>query len=817
MPETTQKLDLEIEGMTCAGCVRTVERALSETEGVERASVNLASATAHVEYRSGAVQPDALKAAVRKAGYGVKEPRGEVVLRIKGMTCAGCVRTVETALTKSPGVHAARVNLSTEQAVVDYDPAQTSPGELAKVVAAAGYQAEPLEASGEAPRDAAAEAETAARRRFVLAWVLTVPLALLMVAHMTGLVHFPMTPYYWLEIALALPVLAVSGAQTYAKGIKTALHLSPNMDTLILLGTSAAFVTGPLALAGLPVASYAAVAAMIMAFHLTGRYLEARARGRASQAIRQLLELGAKTARIERDGKETEIAVSDLAVGDVMVIRPGEKIPTDGEVISGESAVDESMATGESLPVDKKAGDEVIGATINAMGTMRVRATKVGRDTFLAQVIRIVNEAQGTKVPIQALADRITGIFVPIILLVALATFAAWMLFPDAMSSVAAWASPWLPWVALEEASRWTLAVFAAVAVLVIACPCAMGLATPTALMVGTGVGASQGILIRNGEAIQTMGHIRTICLDKTGTLTHGKPVLTDVAAATDHTEQGVIEAAAAVEAGSEHPLARAIVAYHEEHGGVLDPVEGFAAEPGKGATARRGDSTLAVGKPAFIEERGMDLAPIRAAIERFESEGKTIIVVEEDGRAIGAVALADTLKPGSAKAVADLKELGLEVAMITGDNRRTAEAIARQVGIDRVMADVLPAQKADAIKRLQQDGPVAMVGDGINDAAALMQADVGIAIGTGTDIAIESADVTLIRGDLPALVTAVRLSRETFTKIKQNLFWAFGYNVVAVPLAIFGLLHPLIAEAAMAASSINVVANSLRLRKFRP
>ncbi len=738
-------------------------------------------------------------------------------LLIEGMTCAGCVRAVENALTKTPGVHSAHVNLSTKQASVTYDSRRTGPDALAAAVAAAGYRAEALDAAGAPPRDAAEQAETAARRRVVLAWTLTAPLALLMAVHMTGMLHIPITPYHWLEIAMALPVLAVAGAQTYAKGVKTALHRAPNMDTLILLGTSAAFVTGPLALTGLPVASYAAVAAMIMAFHLTGRYLEARARGRASQAIRQLLELGAKTARIERDGKEIEVAVPDLAVGDVMVIRPGEKIPTDGEVLSGESAVDESMATGESLPVDKRAGDEVIGATINAMGTLRVRATRVGRDTFLAQVIRIVNEAQGTKVPIQALADRVTGIFVPIILLVALATFAAWLLFPDAMSAVAWWAAPWLPWVALGEASRWTLAVFAAVAVLVIACPCAMGLATPTALMVGTGAGAGRGILIRNGEAIQTMGHIRTICLDKTGTLTHGKPVVTDVARAEDVPEEQVLEVAAAVEAGSEHPLARAIVAYHEERGGKRGAVEAFAAEPGKGAAARRGTLTLAVGKPAFIEERGVDLSPVRAAIERFEAEGKTIIVVEEGGRAIGAVALADTLKPGSAQAVAGLKALGLQVAMITGDNRRTAEAIARQVGIDRVLADVLPAQKADAVKRLQQDGPVAMVGDGINDAAALTQADVGIAIGTGTDIAIESADVTLVRGDLPALVTAVRLSRATFTKIKQNLFWAFGYNVIAIPLAIFGLLHPLVAEAAMAASSINVVANSLRLRRFRP
>ena len=738
------------------------------------------------------------------------------VFKVTGMTCAGCARRIEVVLNKLPEVTSATVNLMTEEATVVMDPARQDPRTVITAIQRAGYDA--AEKLDETPVETVDEAEIhfrAARGRLWIAWALTAPSMLLMFFHMSGLWMVPHQDV--VEVLLAIPVLAVAGAQTYAKAWKTSLHLSPNMDALIALGTGAAFITGPMAVAGMPVASYAGVAAMIMAFHLTGRYLEARARGRASQAIRRLLQLGAKTARVERRGAEIEIPIEHVVVNDVLIIRPGEKIPTDGMVISGESAVDESMATGESLPVDKKAGDEVLGATLNTLGALRVRATRVGKDTFLAQVIKTVQEAQASKVPIQAFADRMTAIFVPIILALAAMTFMAWLLAPDAMRAMASRFSPMFPWVHTGDLSPISAAVFAAVAVLVIACPCAMGLATPTALMVGTGVAAARGILIRKGEAIQAMRSVRAVALDKTGTLTHGKPAVTEVAPAPGNTKESVLTLAASVENASEHPIAIAIAAHAKAQGIVPPDVTGFRAIPGKGAVAQTGGQTIHVGNEEYLRELGIDLSSIEESVSRFQDEARTAVLVAADQVCIGALAIADTLKPDSAEAVRAIKALGKQVVMITGDHERTALAVARQAGIDRVLAGVLPAEKAEAIRKLQAElGPVAMVGDGINDAAALAQADVGIAIGAGTDIAIESADIVLVRGDLSSLVTAISLSEATFAKIKQNLLWAVGYNLLAIPLAMLGLLHPLIAEAAMAVSSINVVANSLRLRKFR-
>ena len=811
---------LKISGMTCAGCVHRVETALSKLPGVSSASVNLMTEQATIEYDPQQASPAGLVAAVEKTGYGAteiptEEPgRARADLKISGMTCAGCVRNVENALKRTPGVIAASVNLMTEQASVQYEPAVTQPQALIKAVESAGYGASEIKTAATEPEDVAETNLRRAWRRFVLAWGLTLPLLVVMALHMSGLW---MPPFRGgIEVLLAIPVLAVAGAATYRSAFKTAAHLSPNMDTLIGMGTLAAFITGPLAVAGLPVANYAGVAAMIMAFHLTGRYLEARARGRASQAIRRLLELGAKTARVERNGQLIEVPVDQIAVGDVMVIRPGEKIPADGLVESGESTVDESLATGESLPVDKAPGDEVLGATMNKLGTLRVRATRVGRDTFLAQVIRLVQEAQSTKVPIQAFADHVTAVFVPIVLLIALATFAAWVLFPGAMRSVAVFAQPYLPWLDLS-ASNLTLAVFAAVAVLVISCPCAMGLATPTALMVGTGLGATRGILIRRGEAIQTIRSVVTICLDKTGTLTHGQPAVTGIFSVPGVPDRDMLYLAASVENASEHPIARAVSDRARADGIALAEIAAFEAAPGKGARARVGSDEVRVGKEEYLHEAGIDVSPVRAAVESFQNDGKTTILVARNGQAIGAIAVADTLKPGSPQAVQTLERMGRQVVMITGDNERTARAIAREAGITDVLANVLPGEKADAIKKLQAErGLVAMVGDGINDAAALAQADVGIAIGAGADVAIESSDITLVSGELTALVTAIRLSEATFKKIRQNLVWAFGYNVLAIPLAVLGLLHPLIAEAAMAISSINVVTNSLLLRRFR-
>ena len=764
--------------------------------------------------------------------------------KVGGMTCAGCARRIEVGLARLPGVDSAVVNLLTEEATVVFKPGRQTHQGIIDLVQSLGYTAQEKSAARESQEDDTEKILRLARRRLVIAWALTTPTMLLMLLHMSGLW---MPPHMdWIEMLLALPVLAVAGAATYTKAIKTTRHLSPNMDTLIALGSTAAFITGPLAIAGFPVASFAAVAAMIMAFHLTGRYLEARARGRASQAIRRLLQLGAKTAHVERNGVEMDIPVEQVAVGDIMRVRPGEKIPTDGVVIDGQSAIDESMATGESLPVEKRAGDAVLGATVNTLGALRIRAARVGQDTFLAQMVKLVQEAQSTKVPIQAFADRITAIFVPIVLAVASLTFLLWLAAPDFMRGIAMAAQPYLPWVHVETMSNLSLAVFAAVAVLVIACPCAMGLATPTALVVGTGVGAQMGILFRKGEAIQTMRSVRAVALDKTGTLTHGKPAVTDIVPVPGRTEEEVLRLAAAVEKHSEHPIAAAITTHARSRrvGGAernppgpyedrtenaaggfrsapptlqfLEAAE-FQAVPGRGAVARVDNEIVHVGSESYVREMGVDLRPVEESLRQFEADGKTVMVVAADGAPVGVIAVSDTVKPDAAIAIQAIKALGKQVIMITGDNAAAARAITRQTGIDRALANVLPAQKVEAVKQLQHDhGVVAMVGDGINDAAALAQADVGIAIGAGADIAIESADIILVRGDLMCLVSAIRLSEATFRKIKQNLFWAFAYNLLAVPLAILGLLHPLIAEIAMAASSINVVTNSLRLRRFR-
>jgi len=564
---------------------------------------------------------------------------------------------------------------------------------------------------------------------------------------------------------------------------------------------------------GSPIASYAGVSAMIMSFHLTGRYVETKAKGKDSQAIRKLLELGAKTARILVDGVEREIPVEKLQLGDVMVVRPGEKIPTDGEVVEGESSVDESMATGESMPVRKHNGDAVIGATVNQQGLLKVKATKVGKDTFLSQIVKLVEECQGSKVPVQEFADKVTAYFVPTVLGIAALTFILWFLLPGPMKTVGSWAETFIPWINLDMGVI-TLAIFATVAVLVIACPCALGLAVPTALMVGSGMGAENGILIREGAAIQTLKDVHTIVFDKTGTITKGEPSVTDIVPADGREADDVLKLSASVEKGSEHPLGQAIVKAAEERNLDFVPLENFQAVPGKGVQGALSGKTVSVGSRNLLEDaENAEWAEME--LSRLEDEAKTAVLVAEEGVAIGIIAVADTLKDDSIQAIRELEEMGLETAMITGDNARTAEAIAKKVGISRVLAEVLPDGKVAAIKELQAEvGLVAMVGDGINDAPALTQADVGIAIGTGTDIAIEASDVTLVSGQLSAVVSAIKLSRATFRKIKQNLYWAFGYNVLAIPLAVLGLLHPVIAEAAMASSSVSVVTNANRLRK---
>ena len=814
-----QRITLPVRGMTCASCVAHVENALKTVDGVADVTVNLATEKATVSISTGGAAIGNMVAAVSDTGYEI--PTETLTLPIGGMTCASCVAHVERALKKVPGVVEAHVNLATEKATVTFVPGATGLADFERAVVSAGYEVleAPAEALAEQEQEDEAERKMrVARFRMRIAWAFTTPIVIWMFAEMLfGIVWPNETVFNLGMILLALPVLFWVGQRTYRSGFTAIIHGYANMDTLIALGTGVSLLTGP-AYFFFPVANYAGVSATIMAFHLTGRYVEEAAKGRASQAIRKLLELGAKTARVLRAGDEVEIPIEGVQVGDVMVIRPGEKIPTDGIVLEGESAVDESMATGESMPVNKRPGDEAIGATVNQEGLLKVEASRVGRDTFLAQVIKLVEEAQGSKVPIQEFADRVTGVFVPVIIGVALLTLLAWIALPGLMQPLVR-AGSFLPWVSADLGVI-TLAVVSTVAVLVIACPCALGLATPTALMVGSGMGAENGILIRSGEAIQTLKDVKIVVFDKTGTITKGKPEVTDVVAANGLGEDELLRLSASAEWGSEHPLGRAIVDRARAGAMALDEPEAFQAMRGRGIVATVGGREVLVGSRRLMEEHGLDPSSEEQTLRRLEEEAKTAMLVAVDGVMAGVVAVADTLKEDSANAIEELRRIGLETAMITGDNQRTAEAIARRVGIDHVLAEVLPEGKVTEVRKLQgRFGLVAFVGDGINDAPALKQANVGIAIGTGTDVAIEASDVTLVRGELTSVVEAITLSRATFRKIKQNLFWAFFYNIVMVPLAIAGWMHPVLAEIAMAISSITVVtnANMLRRMEIRP
>ncbi len=748
-------------------------------------------------------------------------------LEIEGMHCAGCVSSVKDFLDELEGVEEANVNLATEKAQVTYDPDLVRHGDLVEAVRRSGYDVRSTREDRERRAEDVFERDKQkvekARRNMWWAWGVTIPIILWMLPEMLFGYVFPNEWGYDLGmIALSSVALFYPGWATFKGAWKSTFTGSPNMDVLIAMGTLAALATGVVSLlhqVGLAPAfhSFAGIAGMIMAFHLTGRYVETKAKGRASEAIKKLMTLEAKEATVERNGREETVPVQELQKGDVMIVRPGEKIPTDGVVREGESSVDESLATGESMPVEKKAGDEVIGSTINKQGVLKVEATSVGQGTFLSQVIRMVEEAQGSKVPIQEMADRITSIFVPVILVLALLTLVSWLVFPAFFGSIAAWGAQYLPWINPGMGTT-ALAFFAAIAVLVIACPCALGLATPTALMVGSGKGAENGVLIRNGAAIQTMKDITTIVLDKTGTITEGKPGVTDVMTFNEYNEPQVLRFAAAAEKGSEHPLGHAVV----EHVKGLDKVnsipdaEKFVTHTGKGVEAQVTGTPVHIGTAGWMEDMQIEInSEMKQHLETLESSGKTAMLVAVNDEIAGIIAVADQIRESSAEAIQTLKSFGFQPVMITGDNERTARAIAGEVGIDRVIAEVMPDEKAAEVKRLQQEGEkVAMVGDGINDAPALTQADVGIAIGTGTDVAIESGDLVLVKGDLDAVVRAVRLSRATFTKIKQNLFWAFFYNVVMIPLAILGMLHPVLAEIAMALSSVNVVTNSRRLQK---
>lgn len=792
------KIVIPIEGMHCAMCAQTIEKALTN-KGVT-AVVNFAGEEAVVEYDPDKIAVKELVKTVQDAGYDVKKKVTEVA--ITDMHCASCAVNISNALTKKEGILTANVNFASEKAYVEYVPILDE-RELVKTIKDAGYTA----VIGKSEKETEESKLTAAKQRMYIAWGFTIPIMVWMLFHMVLGRHIPsMEVMNAAMILLAAPVLFYAGKDTYVSAVKSIVH-GANMDVLILMGTISSFFTGFLAFFT-PLESFAGVSAMIMAFHLTGRYVEARAKGSASQAIKKLLALGAKTATVIRGEKEIEIPVEDVVVGDVMVVRPGEKIPTDGVVVEGESAVDESMATGESLPVTKMKGDEVIGASVNQMGLLKVEATKVGKDTFLAHVIKMVKEAQGSKVPIQRFADKVTSYFVPTVVVLAVISFVMWLVVPERLQEIVVAASSYLPWVN-PSLTVYTLAVFAGVAVLVIACPCALGLATPTSIMVSSGLGAQNGILIRSGEAMQVMQDIRVIVFDKTGTITKGQPAVTDVIG------DNVLQIAASVEAGSEHPLGKALVDAAKTEGIPLKAITNFEAVSGKGVTAELDGKTVLVGNKMLMKDYAVTIGEYSKRADDLESEGKTSMIVAVDKKIIGVVALADTLKDDSIQAIAEIKRMGIKTAILTGDNQRTAHAIAEQVGIDSVLAEVLPDQKVEEILQLQKEvGLVAMVGDGINDAPALAQADVGFAIGTGTDIAIESSDVTLVQGDLTGVVRALKLSKATFKNIKQNLFWAFGYNVIAIPIAMLGLLHPVIAEIAMASSSITVVSNANRLKR---
>lgn len=823
---TLPREELIIEGMHCASCAQAVEHALRNVMGVTNATVHPMTGRAAVRH-DGRASLDALVQAVRAAGYAAHAAtvEREMRLAVDGMTCAGCAQSIERALRDVPGVRTAAVSLPLRQVRIEMD-REVPTDALRDAVTAAGYvPGDILKEHHPRGEDLVARDERSGRdaaRRAVIAWAFGIPIVGWMIPEMVFAVTWP-TPlaFHIVMVALAAVPLAIVGGPTLRSGFAALARRAPTMDTLIALGVSVSFLTGWLAILGTlgvieGTFNYAGVSAMILAIHLTGRWIEAKAKGRASRAIHRLLSLGASTAHVIREGRETDVSIEGLSVGDIFVVRPGEKIPTDGTVIGGQSYVDESMISGEFTPVRRTVDDPVVGATLNGSGALTVRATNVGADTFLAQVVRMMENAQMTKVPIQAFADRVTAIFVPVILALAALTFVVWWAAPEAMSHAADWASGVLPWLS-SDLGPLSRALYAAIAVLVIACPCALGLATPTALMVGTGIGSEQGLLYRSGKAVQLLQHASILVFDKTGTLTEGAPSVTDVHAVRGAASD-LIRLAASVEARSEHPVGRAIVAEAEDRALELEDVASFEAVVGHGVRAELSGDTVLVGAPAWLAASGIDVSDAATARGTFEAGARTVVAVARAGRLQGILGVSDRIKPSATGALDALHGMGLRTVLLTGDSHTTAHAVAQVLAIDEVIADVRPEGKLDAIRSLQATGArVAMVGDGINDAPALKAADVGIALGTGTDVAIEAADVMLVSGELDAVVRAILLSKATFRKIRQNLFWALFYNVIAIPFAMLGWLHPLIAEAAMALSSINVVANANRLRRVKP
>ncbi len=808
---------IEVEGMTCASCVARVVKAIAKVPGVAKTSVNLATERADVAF-SGAPDVPAVIDAIRNAGYGVGEKTVE--LNIEGMTCASCVGRVEKALKAVPGVTSASVNLATERATVRIADGTSNASRLSEAVKAAGYTA------SEVSNDRSEESEPDRREAefhslkisLAIAAILTLPVFVLeMGSHFVPAIHMfvmetiGMQESWYLQFVLTTLVLFGPGLRFFRKGIPALVRLAPDMNSLVVLGTTAAWgfsviaTFAPQLLPGGTANVYYEAAAVIVTLILLGRFLEAKAKGRTSEAIKRLLGLQAKSARVLRNGETIDVPLQQVATGDVILVRPGEKVPVDGVVIEGSSYVDESMITGEPVPVSKTTGSQVVGGTVNKNGSFSLRATKVGSDTLIAQIIRMVEEAQADKLPVQAMVDKVTNWFVPAVMFAAAATFIVWLIFgPDPALS---------------------FALVNAVAVLIIACPCAMGLATPTSIMVGTGRAAEMGVLFRRGDALQTLRDAEVIAVDKTGTLTLGKPTLTHFETAEGFSRDEALSLVASLEALSEHPIAEAIVEAAKRENLSLAKAENFEAEPGFGVAAMVAGRKVEAGADRFMTRLGYSVARFADDAERLGGEGQSPLYAAIDGRLAAIITVADPIKPSTPEAIAALHALGLKVAMITGDNRRTAEAIARRLGIDEVVAEVLPDGKVDAIKRLSSNGQrVAFVGDGINDAPALAAADVGLAIGTGTDVAIESADVVLMSGDLRGVANAIALSKTTIRNIGQNLFWAFAYNAALIPVAAGALypfngtlLSPVLAAAAMALSSVFVLTNALRLKRFSP
>ena len=815
--------NLKILGMTCAACAKAAERAVEKLDGVEKVSVNYATEKMNVDFDAEKVSIEQIKAAVSKAGYEAEEEKEtkEVSMPVSGMTCAACAKAIEKAVGKLQGVESVAVNFATEKVSVKYNPKDVRLSEIKQTITKAGYT--PLEIENKNRVDEDKERKEKEIKtlwiKFVISAIFTIPLVYIAMGPMVPWLgwklpawlepmQFPLL-YGLVELALTIPVI-IAGYRFYTVGFKAIIRRNPNMDSLIAMGTAAAVVYSIYSIYRISIYDFMYVddlyfetAGVIITLILLGKYLEAVSKGRTSEAIKKLMGLAPKTAIVIQDDKEIEIPIEEVEVGDIILVKPGEKIPVDGEVIEGYTTIDESMLTGESIPVDKKVGDKVIGASINKHGSIKFRATKVGSDTALAQIIKLVEDAQGSKAPIAQMADIVSGYFVPIVFVIATLSAAIWYF--------------------TGQDAVFALTIF--IAVLVIACPCALGLATPTAIMVGTGKGAEYGVLIKGGEALETTHKVQTIVFDKTGTITEGRPEVTDIVHTDVIDRNRLLQIAASAEKGSEHPLGEAIVRGAEKENLEMLKLDRFLAIPGHGIEVEIEGQIVLLGNRKLMVERNIELVQLEEESDRLASEGKTPMYMAIGSRLAGIIAVADIVKESSAKAIRKLHEMGIEVAMITGDNKKTAQAIAKQVGIDRVLAEVLPEDKANEVKKLQEEGKkVAMVGDGINDAPALAQADIGIAIGSGTDVAMESADIVLMRSDLMDVPTAIQLSKSTLRNIKQNLFWAFAYNVAGIPLAAgllyaFGgpKLNPVFAAAAMSLSSVSVLTNALRLKNFKP